>query len=150
MNENKGPRRPMIAAGVSLLVLCLFEIGSVMGWWLPPPLDAKNVVGSSLDEKDGIALNAAADCRQCGVIESIRVETELGKSSAIGAVAGTTGEGADSHREMGKRIRRHTNFRIVIRMADGTHRKIYSRTRDYTVGQKVMVLKGHIMPYSNS
>lgn len=150
MNENKGARRLMMSAAVSLVILCLLGIGAVMGWWPPPPLASKKVVPLSPDERDGTALNTAADCDQCGVIESIRVETVLDKSSGNGTVAGAADESVDSDQETRERIRRHTNFRILVRMADGTHRTLYIKTRNFTVGQKVIVNRGHIVPHSNS
>ena len=146
MNENKGYRRLMMTAAVSLVVLGLLGIGSLMGWWPPPPSASKDIVDPAGDEMDIAALNDTPGCSACGVIESIRVETVLGK--AAGAASAEGGDDLDDETKKG--IKQQTNFRIVVRMADGIHRELYIGTRNFTVGQKVKVIDGRIEPFSKS
>lgn len=150
MNENKGYRRLKISAAVSLVVLCLLGIGSIVAWRLPPPPVSDNSVETPQTEQDRTAHNIAADCNACGVIESIRVETVLGKPSGIGAVAGNGEGSAEPDDETRRGIKQQTNYRILVRMADGTQRKFYSSTQKFTVGQEVKVFNDHLAPYSNS
>jgi hypothetical protein len=143
MNENKGYRRLMMSAAVSLGVLCLLGIGSLMGWWPPHPAASESAFEAIQDGKDG-------GCGACGVVESIRVETILAKPSGIGALADNDEVGTDPENDVGKEIKQQTYYQIQVRMTDGTYKKLYIERLNLTVGQKVKLINGHIVPYSNS
>jgi hypothetical protein len=146
MNENNGFRRPMVSAAVSLIVLCLLGIGSVMGWWPPQQSGTVYSFATSKKDMDAAKPDVVANCGDCGVIESIRVETVLGRQSGNGAIIGP----AYLENDLEKSIKQHTKYRVMVRMDDGAYRKLYIDVPNYLVGQKVRVFNGHIAPYSNS
>jgi len=173
MDAIKGHHPLMTAAAVSLIIFSLLGIAAIMGWLPPSRSTVENSVATANSEPSGAARNAAAECAECGVIESIRVVTVQGQSSGTGAVTGGvilgllghqvgkgTGKdlatiggaagGAYLGNEMEKHMKQHTSFRIIVRMNDGTHKTLYSSTRDFNVGQKVKVINNRLAPVSNT
>jgi hypothetical protein len=146
MNENNGSRRPMISAAISLIVLCLLGVATVMGWWPPRKPGTVYTFSASKNDMDAAMRNGMANCGDCGVIESIRVETVLGGLSGSGAIIGD----AYSKENLEKSIKQHTKYRVMVRMVGGTHKKLYVDAPNYAVGQKVKVVNDHIESYSNS
>ena len=146
MNENNGSRRSMISAAISLIVLCLLGVASVMGWWPPRQPGTEYTFSASKKDMDTAMRNDMANCGDCGVIESIRVETVLGGLSGSGAIIGE----AYSEENLERSIKRHTKYRVMVRMVGGAHKKLYVDAPNYGVGQKVKVINDHVEPYTNS
>ena len=107
-------------------------------------------------------------CADCGVIESIRVAEVKGQGSGLGAVAGGvagglignqighgTGRtvatiagaagGAYAGNAIEKNVKKHTVYRVTLRMDDGSLRTVSQREAPaYAVGDRVRVSKGRI------
>jgi len=173
MDATKGNHPLMMAAAVSVIIFSLLGIGAIMGWLPLSRSTAENSVAATKSEQNGAVRNAAAECGECGVIESIRAVTVQGKPSGVGAVTGGVVVGLLGHQvgkgtgkdlatiggavggaylgnEMEKSMKQHTSFRIIVRMDDGTHRTLYSSTQDFGVGQKVKVINNRAVPVANS
>ena len=111
---------------------------------------------------------APAPCANCGVIESIRIAEVQGQGSGAGAVAGGVvgglignqighgsgrtlatiagaGGGAYAGNAIEKNMKKHTVYRITLRMDDGTLRTVSQREAPgYAVGERVRVSNGRI------
>ncbi|MBI3155090.1 MAG: glycine zipper 2TM domain-containing protein [Burkholderiales bacterium] len=109
---------------------------------------------------------AAASCAQCGVIASIRAVEAPGEASGLGAVAGGVAGavvgsqlgkgngrtalgvlgaagGAYAGHEVEKSIKKHTAWRVTVRMEDGTTRTVSQPTQPvFAVGDKVKLING--------
>lgn len=109
---------------------------------------------------------AAAPCRSCGVVESVRQVQVKGQATGVGAVAGgLTGAivgsqfgrgngrtalgvagaagGAYAGHEIEKNLHTTTTYRVVVRMDDGTARTVYqSQAPAFGIGEKVRVING--------
>ena len=107
-------------------------------------------------------------CADCGVIESIRVAEVKGQGSGLGAVAGGvagglignqighgTGRtvatiagaagGAYAGHTIEKNVKKHTVYRVTLRMDDGSLRTVSQREAPaYAVGDRVRVSNGRI------
>ena len=107
-------------------------------------------------------------CADCGVIESIRVAEVKGQGSGLGAVAGGvagglignqighgTGRtvatiagaagGAYAGHTIEKNVKKHTVYRVSLRMDDGSLRTVSQREAPaYAVGDRVRVSNGRI------
>lgn len=173
MGERKGFYPLMVTAAIAVIVFSVLGIGAIMGW-LPVSRSApENAVENTTSKPIGAAQNAAAECRDCGKIESIQVVSVQGKPSGIGVVTGGVVGGILGHQvgggvgkdlatiggaaggaylgnEMEKSTKKHTSFRIVVRMDDGTHRTLHSSTQNFTVGQEVKIINDKIVPVSSS
>ena len=168
MDAIKGHHPLMTAAAVSLIVFSLLGISAIMGWL---PLSRSTPANSTATANSG--QSAAAQCKECGVVEAIRVVTVQGKPSGVGAVTGGVVVGLLGHQvgegkgkdlatiggavggaylgnEMEKNMKKHTSYRITVRMDDGTHRTLYSSKQDVSVGQKVKVIDNRAVPVANS
>ncbi|OGA25675.1 MAG: hypothetical protein A3I02_09690 [Betaproteobacteria bacterium RIFCSPLOWO2_02_FULL_67_26] len=110
-----------------------------------------------------IITSTAAACRDCGVIESIRVVEVEGEGSGIGAIGGAVvggilgnqvgrgrgrtaatvagaGAGAYAGHEIEKNVKKSARYQVRVRMNDGTTRTFYeSALPGLIVGQKVRV-----------
>ena len=111
---------------------------------------------------------APVPCADCGVIESIRVAEVKGQGSGLGAVAGGvagglignqighgTGRtvatiagaagGAYAGHTIEKNVKKHTVYRVTLRMDDGSLRTLSQREAPaYAVGDRVRVSNGRI------
>lgn len=111
---------------------------------------------------------APAPCANCGVIESIRVAEVQGQGSGAGAVAGGVvgglignqighgsgrtlatiagaGGGAYAGNAIEKNMKKHTVYRITLRMDDGALRTVSQHEAPgYAVGERVRVSNGRI------
>ena len=119
--------------------------------------------------RSGSAERAApALCADCGVIESIRVAQVEGQGSGLGAAAGgVTGAiignqighgsgrtiatiagaagGAYAGNAIEKNMKKHTVYRVTLRMDDGSLRTLSQREAPgYSVGDRVRVANGRI------
>jgi hypothetical protein len=104
----------MLIAAIAVIVFSVAGIATMMGW-MPAALssDADSARVQPAPASKLVrprVVTTATDCRECGVVESMRA---VGKS---------------------------VNYEIRVRMNDGTHRTLYERARPaLTVGQKVRV-----------
>jgi hypothetical protein len=104
----------MLIAAIAVIVFSVAGIATMMGW-MPSalssdadPARAQPVPASRLAQPR--VVTAAADCRDCGVVESVRA------------------------------VEKSVNYEIRVRMNDGTYRTLYERARPVlTIGQKVRV-----------
>jgi len=107
-------------------------------------------------------------CADCGVIESIRVAEVKGQGSGVGAVAGGVAGGlignqighgsgrtlatiagaaggAYAGNAIEKNVKKHTVYRVTLRMEDGSLRTLSQREAPaYAVGDRVRVSNGRI------
>lgn len=110
----------MLIAAIAVIVFSVAGIATMLGW-MPGALSsdagpgrAQPVPGSRLTKPRVIL--AATDCRDCGVVESMRL-------------VGTS-----------------INYEIRVRMNDGTSRTLHDRVRPaVTIGQKVRVTDQGVM-----
>lgn len=104
----------MLIAAIAVIVFSVAGIATMMGW-MPgalssgaEPARAQPVTASRLAEPR--VVTAATDCRDCGVVESMRL------------------------------VEMSVNYEIRVRMNDGTSRTLYERAQPaLTIGQKVRV-----------
>jgi hypothetical protein len=104
----------MLIAAIAVIVFSVAGIATMMGW-MPAalssdadPARAQPVPASKLAQPG--VVTAATDCRDCGVVESMRA------------------------------VEKSVNYEIRVRMNDGTYRTLYERARPVlTIGQKVRV-----------
>jgi len=104
----------MLIAAIAVIVFSVAGIAAMMGW-MPAalssdadPARAQPVPASKLAQPR--VVTAPTDCRDCGVVESMRA------------------------------VENSADYEIRVRMNDGTYRTLYERTRPaFTVGQKVRV-----------
>ena len=112
------------------------------------------------------AAPAAAVCQRCGVVENVTAVTKKGDGSGIGAVAGSVLGGVVGHQigggsgrtamtvlgalggglagnEIEKRQRSTTEYRISVRMDDGSQRS-FTQAQAPRVGQSVRVENGQM------
>jgi len=112
---------------------------------------------------------APMPCANCGVIESIRVANVQGQASGVGAVAGGVAGGllgnqigrgngrtvatiagaaggAYAGNAIEKNMKKHTVYRVKLRMEDGRLRTLSQREAPaYAVGDRVRVANGRII-----
>jgi outer membrane lipoprotein SlyB len=115
---------------------------------------------------------AAASCAACGTVESVRAVEVKGNGSGIGAVAGgVTGAllgngvgqgngrtaatligaagGAYAGNEIEKNTKKHTNYRIRVRMGDDSVRTLYQRAvPGVSAGDRVKIVDGSVVQLS--
>ena len=110
------------------------------GWELISTVDAGAIPASGPAAKLPAAGEARAmpRCPECGVIVSMReVERRDEDIDPVAAAGTTTGNGNEIPE---KRTR---NYRIIVRMADGTDRSIYAvNPARWRTGERLMVIAG--------
>lgn len=104
----------MLIAAIAVIVFSVAGIATMMGW-MPGALSSDagpgraRAVPASKPATPRV-VNTATDCRDCGVVESMRA------------------------------MEQSVDYEIRVRMNDGTFRTLYERARPaFTVGQKVRV-----------
>jgi len=124
----------MLVAAVGVIVFSIAGIATMMGWIPGALTGGSKVSGARLEAPQQTAPRAVAPasaCRECGIVESLRVVEAPGESNDAGTV---------TVHESEKRASRAVHFEIRVRMSDGASRTLYERTRpSLTVGQKVRV-----------
>jgi hypothetical protein len=129
----------MLIAAVGVIVFSIAGIATMMGW-IPGALSSANPAGARPDAPRQAAPRSVAPasaCRECGIVESLRVVEVPTESSDAGPYA--------AH-EFEKRASRAVQFEIRVRMSDGASRTLYETTRPaLTVGQKVRVTDRGVM-----
>ena len=124
----------MLVAAAGVIVFSIAGIATMMGWLPGVSTNAVRPAGARLEAPQSIAprsVSPASECRECGIVESLRVveAPAEGSDAAAFAVPGS-----------GKRVSRAVHFEIRVRMSDGASRTLYERTRpSLTVGQRVRV-----------
>ena len=104
----------MLIAAIAVIVFSVAGIATMMGW-MPSALSndadpARAQPAPAFRLAQPRVVTAATDCRDCGVVESVRA------------------------------VEKSVNYEIRVRMNDGTYRTLYERARPVlTVGQKVRV-----------
>ena len=102
----------MLIAAIAVIVFSVAGIATMMGW-MPSALSndadpARAQPAPAFRLARPRVVTAATDCRDCGVVESVRA------------------------------VEKSVNYEIRVRMNDGTYRTLYERARPVlTVGQKV-------------
>jgi len=124
----------MLVAAVGVIVFSIAGIAAMMGWIPGALTGGAKPAGVRIEAPQQAASRGLAPtsaCRECGIVESLRVVEAPGESSDSGAFA---------VHESGKRASRAVHFEIRVRMSDGASLTRYERTRpSLTVGQKVRV-----------
>jgi outer membrane lipoprotein SlyB len=161
----------MLIAAITLIVFSAVGIATMMGW-LPAALSGSEPAaksGTAAPAKAGASrapravASAPAACRDCGVVESIRVVQVAGEGSGVGAIGGAVvggilgnqvgrgngrtaatvvgaGAGAYAGHEIEKNVTKTTRYQVRVRMGDGTYRTFHeSAPPALSVGQKVRV-----------
>lgn len=166
----------MVIAAISVTVFSLLGIATLTGA-LPfahSETRAVTVEESQVDNTDGDQApnKMAAVCPSCGTVESVRAVAVKGQGSGIGAVAGgVTGAllgnnigggngrtaatilgaagGAYAGNEIEKNTRKHTSYRIRVRMADDSIRTLYQREAPgVSAGDRVKIVDGTVVQLS--
>ena len=124
----------MLVAAMGVIVFSIAGIAAMMGWIPGALTGGAKPAGVRIEAPQQAASRGLAPtsaCRECGIVESLRVVEAPGESSDAGAFA---------VHESGKRAGRAVHFEIRVRMSDGASLTRYERTRpSLTVGQKVLV-----------
>jgi outer membrane lipoprotein SlyB len=111
----------------------------------------------------------AAECPNCGVVESVRVVEREGSGTGLGAVAGGVlgaivgnqfgrgngraamtvlgaGGGALVGNEVEKDSRRNTSYQVRVRLDGGGTRVLYEHERpEVGAGERVRIVDGHVV-----
>lgn len=166
----------LIVAAISVTVLSLTGVAALTGHL--PGASAGQSSAQMMGEPDGSTQRlveqggkqqlAAAQCNNCGTVESVRLVEHKGSGSGLGAVAGGVAGallgnqigagngrtvmtiaggagGAYLGNEIEKNSKRTTSYQIKVRMADGSTRTVYQQSQpSVTSGDKVRVSNGGI------
>ena len=129
----------MLLAAIAVIVFSIAGIATMMGW-MPSALSsgadpARTQPVPASKQAGPRVVTAATGCRDCGVVEYMRVVEAPGEGSGLGAVAGDY-----AGHEIEKNARKSVRYEIHVRMNDGTSRTLYERTLPaLMIGQKVRV-----------
>lgn len=176
-NRNSMLYPMMVLAAISVIVFSIVGIAAITGH-MPTAFSQKDEAGLVKPQPAGKGSGAspqrtvAGACGACGVVEAVRIVEVKGQGSGAGALTGGVagailgnqvgggsgrtaatilgaGAGAYVGNEVEKNVKRHTVFRITIRMDDGSYRTL-SRHSDsgVAVGQRVKVVDGAIVSLS--
>jgi outer membrane lipoprotein SlyB len=160
----------MLIAAIAIIVFSAVGIATMMGW-MPTALSGAETAaktGPAPSAKGGVSrprivTSNAASCRDCGVVESIRVVELDGEGTGVGAIGGAVvggilgnqvgrgrgrtaatvvgaGAGAYAGHEIEKNVKKSTRYQVRVRMNDGATRTFYESAQPaLSVGQKVRV-----------
>lgn len=166
----------MVIAAIAVTVFSLLGIATLTGA-LPfahsQTGDVTAVEGKTGTEADRSAPEKlASNCSNCGVVESVRAVEVKGQGSGIGVVAGgITGAllgngigqgngrtaatvlgaagGAYAGNEIEKNTKKHTSYRIRVRMTDDSIRTLYQREAPgVSAGDRVKIVDGTVVQQS--
>jgi outer membrane lipoprotein SlyB len=165
----------MVIAAIAVTIFSLLGIATLTGALPSAHSETKNVVAIEDQADKGQATPrklAISSCGNCGVVESIRAIEVKGEGSGLGVVAGgVTGAllgnnighgngrtaatvlgaagGAYTGNEIEKNTKKHTSYRVRVRMGDDTVRTLYQRqVPDVSTGDRVRVVDGTIVQQS--
>lgn len=190
--SGKFPQAIIWIAGIALTVFCAVGIAAVMGWIpnsmsgtsdklaieqqaanaVPPPtLNAQRVEAAKPAQEAYRAparMATAANCAECGVVESVREIDAKGQGSGLGAVGGGVlggllgnqvgaGRGKDvmtvvgvvggavAGNEVEKRVKATKRYEVTVRLSDGSSRVISEASLPvWRPGDKVKIIDGAI------
>lgn len=175
-NRNSMLYPMMVLAAISVIVFSIIGIAAITGH-MPEAFSQKDETELTKPEAGASSTKRGASpqsatCGNCGVVEAVRIVEVKGQGSGAGALTGGVagailgnqvgggsgrtaatilgaGAGAYVGNEVEKNVKRHTVFRITIRMDDGSYRTL-SRHSDagVAVGQRVKVVDGAIVSLS--
>ena len=174
----------MNIAAVAVIVASVAAVGAIFGLIPSARSERTEAVGQTADKPAGQVPGqsgmtaqgagpagaepgpAAAQCANCGVVETVRAVQVQGDGTGLGAVAGgVTGAvvgsqvgkgngrtamgvlgavgGAYAGHAIEKNVRTRTSYRVSVRMDDDTLRTLYSPNPPaFAVGDKVRVING--------
>lgn len=160
----------MVLAAISVIVFSIIGIAAITGH-LPTAFSQKDEAALLADKGSSASprQTAAGACGNCGVVEAVRIVETKGQGSGAGALTGGVagailgnqvgggsgrtaatilgaGAGAYVGNEVEKNVKRHTVFRVTVRMDDGSYRTLSRHDAGVTVGQRVKVVDGAIVP----
>ncbi|HLX81334.1 MAG TPA: glycine zipper 2TM domain-containing protein [Burkholderiales bacterium] len=164
-----------IAAGAAVLLFSLLGAAALTGMLpsaSPKPGEPVAVAQTGNASASGGTAPArgtpAAQCVNCGVVDSIRAIEVQGEASGLGAVAGGvagalvgnqfgrgTGRtlltlggaagGAYAGNTIEKHVNKHTVWRVTVRMEDGTVRTLSQPAQPpFAVGERVRIVNSNI------
>jgi outer membrane lipoprotein SlyB len=169
----------MVIAAIAVTVFSLLGIATITGalpyahsatgtgYGIDEPVESNIPGGTKAAQK-----KAVAACASCGIVESVNAVEMKGRGSGIGAVAGgITGAllgngigqgngrtavtilgaagGAYAGNEIEKSEKKHTSYRIRVRMANGDIRAVYqSETPAVSSGDRVKIVDGGVIRQS--
>lgn len=146
--EKTRPHPILIAAGVAVLLFSLLGAAALTG-----------VLPTAISKLE-------APCLNCGVIDAIQAVEVKGKTSGLGAVAGgvaggllgnqigsgatntvlTVGGaagGAFAGDAIESRVKKHTAWRVTVRLADGSVKTLSQSARPpFAIGDRVRIVNG--------
>ena len=167
----------MLIAAIAVIVFSVAGIATMMGW-LPSveskvePAPKAAAPAKSAAARPRVMPSAAAACRDCGVVESIRAVEAKGEGSGLGAIGGAVvggilgnqvgrgsgrtaatvvgaGAGAYAGHEIEKNVNKSVSYQVRVRMNDGTYRTVHERAQPaLAIGQKVRVTEQGIVSAS--
>lgn len=167
----------MLIAAIALIVFSAVGIATMMGWLpsavsggepaaKPGPVSSTAKPGASRRRAN---VSAAANCPDCGVVESIRAVEVRGEGTGVGAIGGAVvggilgnqvgrgsgrtaatvvgaGAGAYAGNEIEKNAKISTRYQVRVRMNDGTYRTFHERAQPaLAIGQRVRVTEQGIV-----
>lgn len=165
----------MVIAAVAVTVFSLLGIATLTGALPFAHSETKDpsVLAAQADHDPSPAKKiASATCASCGVVESVQAVEVKGQGSGIGAVAGgITGAllgngigqgngrtavtllgaagGAYAGNEIEKNTKKHTSYRIRVRMVGGDIRTVYQRAAPgVSSGDRVRIVDGNVVQQS--
>lgn len=134
--------------------------------------EAQDDSGRSAAASDSAPKKLAAACPSCGVVESVRAVEVKGQGSGLGVVAGGVAGallgngigqgngrtaatvlgaagGAYAGNEIEKNTKKHTSYRIRVRMADDSVRTVIQREAPgVSTGDRVKIIDGAVVQQS--
>ena len=166
---------PLVAiASIALIIFSVVGVAAIFGK-IPgaesrpaDPLTQNSGTASGSIRKESQRAQAPLPCTDCGMIESIRLSEVKGQGSGLGAVAGGvagglignqighgTGRtvatiagaagGAYAGHTIEKNVKKHTVYRVTLRMDDGSLRTVSQQEAPaYAVGDRVRLSNGRI------
>ena len=168
----------MVIAAIAVTVFSLLGIATLTGALPFAHSETKGAMGETTAaanaDEDYVspAKKLAAACASCGVVESVRAIEVKGQGSGVGAVAGgLTGAllgngigqgngrtavtvlgaagGAYAGNEIEKNTKKHTSYRIRVRMGDNSIRTLYQREAPgVSNGDRVKIVDGNVVQLS--
>lgn len=165
MENKNGMLYPMmIIAAIAVILFSIVGIATMTGH-IPSALSQKADRAHTQSDRAVVA----SACGNCGVVESVRIVELAGRASGVGAVAGgltgailgnqigggsgrtaTTLLGAAGGAYLGNEVEKNTKksvaYRITVRMEDGTYRTVTQHDAGVSVGERVKVVNGTVVP----
>ena len=165
----------MVIAAIAVTVFSLLGIATLTGALPFAHSETKNSAAAEAvadEDHASPAKTLAAACNSCGVVESVRAVEVKGQGSGLGVIAGgITGAllgngigqgngrtaatvlgaagGAYAGNEIEKNTKKHTSYRIRVRMNDNSIRTLYQREAPgVSSGDRVKVVDGTVVQLS--